>query len=91
MFFIIEKSEETTFEFPLNAATIVWFWPCIKMEIQNIISLLGDVDNESSKFATRKWHVINDQNNTDYDEGNESLKPKSLNQVFVIIQTHIFL
>ena len=91
MFFIIEKSEETTFEFPLNAASIVWFWPCIKMEIQNIISLLGDVDHESSKFATRKWHVINDQNNTDYDEGNESLKPKSLNQVFVIIQTHMFL
>ena len=28
-------------------------------------------DNESSKFATRKWYVINDQNNTDYGEGNE--------------------
>ena len=28
--------------------------------------------NESSKFATRKWYVINDQNNTDYGEGNEN-------------------
>ena len=41
------------------------------MEIQKIANLLGDTDNESSKFATRKWYVINDQNNTDYGEGNE--------------------
>ena len=33
---------------------------------------MGDADNESSKFATRKWYVINDQNNTDYGEGNEN-------------------
>ena len=32
---------------------------------------IGDANNESSKFATRKWYVINDQNNTDYGEGNE--------------------
>ena len=32
---------------------------------------MGDADNESSKFATRKWYVINDQNNTDYGGGNE--------------------
>ena len=42
------------------------------METQKIVNLLGDADNESSKFATRKWYVINDQNNTDYGEGNES-------------------
>ena len=71
MFFIIEKSEETTFEFSQNAATVVWFWLRIKMETQKIVNLLGDADNESSKFATRKWYVINDQNNTDYGEGNE--------------------
>ena len=41
------------------------------MENEKISNLLGDVDNESSKFATRKWYVINDQNNTDYGEGNE--------------------
>ena len=39
------------------------------METQKIALLLGDADNE---FATRKWYVINDQNNTDYGEGNES-------------------
>ena len=49
-------------------------------------------------------NVINDQNNADYGEGNKDsttvkfetikLKPlnlKSLNQIFLIIQTHIFL
>ena len=64
---IIKNSEETTFEFSQNAATIVWFWLRIKMETQKILNLLG----ESSKFATRKWYVINGQNNTDYGEGNE--------------------
>ena len=71
MFFIIEKSEEITFEFSQNAATVVWFWLRLKMETQKIENLLGGADNESSKFATRKWYVINDQNNTDYGEGNE--------------------
>ena len=42
------------------------------METQKIINLLGDVDNESSKLTTRKWYFINDQNNTDYGEGNKS-------------------
>ena len=42
------------------------------METQKIVNLLDDADNESSKFATRKWYGINDQNNTDYGEGNES-------------------
>ena len=48
MFFIIEKSEETTFEFSQNAATVVSFWSCIKMETQKIVNLLGDADNEFS-------------------------------------------
>ena len=41
------------------------------METQNIVNLFGDANNESSKFATRKWYIINDQNNTDYGEGDE--------------------
>ena len=51
MFFIIEKSEETTFEFSRNTATVVWFWLPLKMETQKIANLLGDADNE---FSTRK-------------------------------------
>ena len=33
---------------------------------------MGDANNESSKFATRKWYVINDQNNIDYGVGDEN-------------------
>ena len=41
-----------------------------KIEAQKVPNLLGDADNESSKVATWKWYVINDQNNTDCSEGN---------------------
>ena len=67
------------------------------METQKIETLLGDADNESSKFATRKLYVINDQNNTQFMVKEMKmvelliLKLKSLNQVFVITQKHIFL
>ena len=54
--------KKTTFEFIQNAATVVWFWKCIKMETQKI----GWCD------VTRKWYVVNDPNNADYGEGNES-------------------
>ena len=96
MFFIIEKSEDTTFEFSKNAVAVVWFWLRLTMETQKIVNLLGDTDNESWKFATRKWYVISDQNETDYGEGNKDsttvkFETKSLNQILVIIQRHIFL
>ena len=42
------------------------------MKTQKIINLLNDSDDESSKFATRKWYIINDQNNGQYGEGNEN-------------------
>ena len=42
------------------------------METQKITNLLGNADNESSKFATRKWYIINDQSNTDYGNGDEN-------------------
>ena len=42
------------------------------MENQKIVHLLNDTNSESSTFTTRKWYVINDQNNTEYGEGNEN-------------------
>ena len=42
------------------------------METQKIVNLLSDSDNESSKFTTRKWYIINDQNNGQYGRGNEN-------------------
>ena len=41
------------------------------METQKIANLFGNTDNESLKFATGKWYVINDQNNTDYGDEDE--------------------
>ena len=32
------------------------------MESQKIINLLDSNNNESQKFATKRWYVINDQN-----------------------------
>ena len=48
MFFIIKKSEETTFEFTQNAVTVAWFWLCMKMETQKLVNLLSAADSESS-------------------------------------------
>ena len=73
MFFIIEKSEKATLEFSQNAVTVFWF-----------ILALDYILNWNSKdckfikwhwqwifkIATRKWYVINDQDNTEYGEGN---------------------
>ena len=33
---------------------------------------MNDSDNESSRFATRKWYIINDQNNGQYGRGNQN-------------------
>ena len=41
------------------------------METQKIVNLLNDSENKSFKFATRKWYIINDQNNGQYGRGNE--------------------
>ena len=33
---------------------------------------INEFYNKSSKFATRKWYIINDQNNGQYGEGNQN-------------------
>ena len=42
------------------------------METQKIVNLLSDSEESNSKFAIRKWYIINDQNNGQYDRGNEN-------------------
>ena len=39
------------------------------MEHKKILNLLSEAN--SSKFVTRKWNIVNDQSNADYDVGNE--------------------
>ena len=43
------------------------------MESQKIIILLDTNDNESQKFATKRWYIINDENigNNAYGNGED--------------------
>ena len=36
------------------------------MENQKIINLLDKIDTDSKHFATKKWYIINDENNANY-------------------------
>ena len=40
------------------------------MESQKIINLLDSNDNESQKFATKRWYIIDDQNTDNNTYGN---------------------
>ena len=42
------------------------------METQKIANLLNDPEIKSSKYATRKWYIINDQSNGQYGRRNEN-------------------
>ena len=44
------------------------------METQKIINLLNDSNNEESKFATKKWYVIDSQTAKDKYNQNSSNK-----------------
>ena len=44
------------------------------METQKIINLLNNSSNEESKFATKKWCVINNQTAQDKHNQNNSIK-----------------
>ena len=61
MFFIIEKSEETTLNFSQHSVTIIQI-----METQKIVNLLNNSDNENSKFATKIWYVIDRKSKANY-------------------------
>ena len=60
--FIIEKSEETTFNFLQYSVTIIYI-----MGTQKIVNAS---DNENSKFATKKWYVIDSESKGNYSHKN---------------------
>ena len=41
------------------------------METQKIVNLLNDSNNENSKFATKKWYVIDSESKGNYSDENE--------------------
>ena len=40
------------------------------METQKIVNLLNGSDNENSKFATKKWYIIDSKSNGNYSHHN---------------------
>ena len=48
---------------PLLICIYIYYLICIKVETQKIANRLNSSDNESSKYATKKWYIIIDQNN----------------------------
>ena len=67
MFFIIEKSEKTNFNFSQNSVTIVYI-----METQKILNLLNGSDNDNSKFSSTKWYIIESESNGNYSPNDET-------------------
>ena len=53
------------------------------METQKIVNLLNDSENLNSKFATRKWYIINDQNNGQYGMGNDTVSTIKFETKFI--------
>ena len=43
------------------------------MENQKIINLLDKIDTDSKHFATKKWYIINDENNINYGVNKDTL------------------
>ena len=56
------------------------------METQKTVNLL----NDSSKFATRKWYTINDQNNGQYGRGNEDENDSTIKFETKVIKPNLF-
>ena len=40
------------------------------METQEIVNLLSSPNNEYSKFATKKWYVVDNESNSGYSHEN---------------------
>ena len=65
LFVLYFKNENYSFENENDLCLI-----CIKMKTQKIVNSLSVSEKLNSKFATRKWYIINDENNGQYGRGN---------------------
>ena len=52
-------------------------WVSYKIEAQKIVNLLNDASNEESKFATKKWYVIDIQTKKDKNKRGDTETIKS--------------
>ena len=65
MFFIIEKLEETTFNFSQNSVTLLYI-----METQKIVNLSTGLST-GSRFSTKKWYIIDSESKGNYSTDEE--------------------
>ena len=59
------------------------------METQKIVNLINDSEKLISKFATRKWYIINDQNNGQYGRGDENENDSTIKFETKVIKTNL--
>ena len=61
------------------------------MENQKIINLLDKINTDSKHFATKKWYIINDENNTNYgvDKDAEANNPDTINYDTRVLKPHL--
>ena len=65
------------------------------MKHQKILNLLNEADD--CKFVKRKWNVVNDQSNVNYDTGNEIIYNTEVlksnlcdyNNVYILVKGYI--
>ena len=76
VFIIIKKKKKKPFQNFLKIL-LMYCIVNINMENQKIINVLNKDDTDSKHFATKKWYIINDENNTNYgvnkDTGEDNL------------------
>ena len=59
------------------------------METQKIVNLLNDSENKSSKYATRKWYIVNDQNNGQCGRGDENENDSTIKFETKVIKSNL--
>ena len=59
------------------------------METRKIVNLINDSEKLISKFATRKWYIINDQNNGQYGRGDENENDSTIKFETKVIKTNL--
>ena len=61
------------------------------METQKIVNLLNSSDNDNSKFATKKWYIIDSESKGNYSQNDEiKFLTRSIESSLSLILMHIF-
>ena len=61
------------------------------MENQKIINLLNKDDTDSKHFATKKWYIINDENNTNYGVNKDTgeINPDTIKYDTIVLKPNL--